>query len=80
MADIIPFPSKEKKDIKGIPETPPRTSREFLEILKKHLKAFDYELILCAIMDESYYKALPPEYQTIVNWYMIIEDMECSET
>lgn len=78
-AQIIKFPSKKSvvlndkddktKVIKGVEVKEPKTRIEYLDICKNFLDPFDYQDILCGIMDEEHYDTLEQKFRNIVDSY-----------
>lgn len=76
-AQVIKFPTKKKeivdsrpiKTIKGIDVKEPTNKFEYLDICKNFLGPFDYQDILCGIMDKEYYEELEPRLRKIIDAY-----------
>jgi hypothetical protein len=47
----------------------PKTSNEYLYIVKRFVKPEFYEEIMCGILDSEYYDLLRPEQKAIVDNY-----------
>ena len=57
------------------PLRPPTTAREFLAMVKTTMPRSEYEMILCALSDEVYFKILSPEMKGIVDKYFTYEEL-----
>ena len=76
-AQIIKFPTKKKETfkeraihtLKGVEVPEPKTGIEYLDICKNFLDPFDYQDILCGIMDREHYDTLEPKLRKIVDSY-----------
>lgn len=52
------------------------TSREYLDMCKEDLEVYDYERVLCAIMDKEYYFCCSETLKRIVENYIKLKIKE----